>query len=297
MGEALISRSTLIPDEVLNPIYPTTGYCTLVVTVLDRENKPFPNIMTQCNANGTLLNYSTNDKGKVKFVINSGIANISILNRINDNGQECLLGDYLNIIHRNIAAPIGDVVNINLQANTSRPSWLNIDIWYDNVIFWDAKRVDGILQGAGGGGGGATWIAPYLDAYAMGGNGGNGYKIEFNNFHVDRFNKYKAYTGYGGFGGTACSGNYLEYKAHKANNGSTGATTRFANYSAPGGAGGQGGIVQLTQSERICTNGSDGVGGNGIIKGGIGGGRNNSTVAAHSGYGGGYGKINLRLYY
>ena len=272
MGEALISRSTTIPDEILNPIDPVAGYCVLVVKVKDADNRPITNLKITCNAAGQLLNYVTNERGATLFTINSGTANVFLNNYLNNGVRVC---DYNSRWENDIAAPIGTVQNKNFILDKSTFGRI---ISNSNCTFISANNVILNMSGGGGGGGGGSGWGRY--GQATGGAGGRGYT---NNISVE-INKNYVYRAIVGAGGAAGGG--LGWGSGVSDDevgspligrtGNSGGTTSFINISAAGGGGGYGGGFS---SGRPVT-GSTGSGGNGA-RGGTGGyGLNKGTKGA-----------------
>lgn len=227
MGESLLSRSTLIPEEILNPIDPVAGYCVMVIRVKDYNNKPIPGLRVTCNAGTQALNYNTNEKGAVMFTINNGMANVFLNNFLNNNVRIC---DYGARWVNSIEAPVGTVQNINYQLN--RLSNTRLTSGNYNYIFRDTKLVDLSISGGGGGGGGgyAEWVDQTSGWFYAGGAGGSGYTNSKTNISVDINQVYPLYIGRGGSGG---------YTGETPGRGGAGGTSSFLGVSAAGGAGGE----------------------------------------------------------
>ena len=283
-----MSRSTLIPDEVLNPINPVNGYCVLVVRVKDFNNNPINGLRITCDAGGNSYTYNTNEKGATLFTINSLSANIFLNNYLNNGVRIC---DYSYAWKNNIEAPIGTVQNLNYQLSrlTRTTLYPNDDGRY---IFRDANSVNINISGGGGGGGGGVYIyGMYIDQYANGGNGGNGYNKIVNNIRVSKDTSYGAYIGSGGRGGMTDKAQqdyaWILYDC-RGGTGGTGGSTSFLGYSAAGGTGGTG--AYGIEGEYDVYPGNNGTGGSGAY-GGAGG------VRYSNGGNGGNGWINIIFNY
>lgn len=264
MGESLLSRSTLIPEEILNPIDPVAGYCVMVIRVKDYNNKPISGLRVTCNAGTQALNYNTNEKGAVMFTINNGMANIFLNNFLNNNVRIC---DYGARWVNSVEAPIGTVQNINYQLN--RLSNTRLTSGNYNYIFRDAKFVNIEISGGGGGGGGGTHLnygssSPKYGS-SFGGQGGGGYTNSKNNISVYSGTIYPTKIGSGGSGGYGTSG-HTSTEEKSGSRGSTGGTTSFLSVSAAGGSGGYPGTWNMYSG---FVNGSSGGGGSGA-RGGSG---------------------------
>ena len=83
MAEAIMVRSTVIPDEVLHPIYPLDGYHKILVTYRTDKGGVVQGYNISCNDGSSTYTYSTNEQGQVLFTCNSGAANIFINNNFN----------------------------------------------------------------------------------------------------------------------------------------------------------------------------------------------------------------------
>lgn len=234
MGEALLSRSTTIPEEVLDPIYPTPGICSILLTVKDSLNYPAVNMMVNCKDGPSWYNYITNEKGQVLFSTNSGSANISIINKL-ANGAIVLDQKEMSI---DIAAPTSTVIRNTVtltgyadseEINFTTPgSDYHVPYFINGgqYTFLVSSKID-LFLGGGGGGGGASGRS------TTGGTGGGaGGAILRTNVPV---NKGEVYTGYLGSGGAAGRQNY-DFTVNEP--AGSGGTTSFMSYSAAGGAGG-----------------------------------------------------------
>lgn len=269
MGEAILTRSTTIPEEILNPIYPVEGRHVLLVTLRDPEGQLMQNYPVLCNDGGTSYTYTTNENGQTKFSCNSGAANIYVNNY---NGEY----QYLDIVARwtNVDAPIGDTSRINIGLTNG--SKLYDFTSSKKFAFWKEKVCDLYIVGGGGGGGaGDRTGSDDGDIYAYGGGGGAGYMNNYLNQNLK-----STYSFIAGSGGTA--GN-----SGGTNSGGTGGTSYIQNtsYSAVGGSGGEGGWYRAGPGGK----GGLGSGGTGCMdnRGGNSGG--NSPVSfAGGGGGGGY---------
>lgn len=244
MAECVISRATVIPEEVLNPINPVQGYCIYVAKVQDSSGKPIANLNVQCKDGSQTFNYATNEKGKVRFSTNSGSVNIYI-NNVLSNGVILVDQDRINANKQ--AAPVGTVINANFKLN-----YVNNTIIKTNNVFQfrDTSLVDMWLCGGGGGGGSALKYddSTYGNQHTYGGGGGGGAIRSFNNILVTVGEKYPAYAGGGG-----SAGKYID-DYNSGSNGSSGGTTSFLNKSAIGGGGGR----YATESYEFKINASHG---------------------------------------
>ena len=284
MAEALLSRSTTIPEEILNPIDPVAGYCVMVIRVKDYNNKPIPGLRVTCNAGTQALNYNTNEKGAVMFTINNGMANIFLNNFLNNNVRIC---DYGARWVNSVEAPVGTVQYINYQLNRLNTTKLTSGNY--NYIFKDAKFINLNISGGGGGGGGGVYLnygstrPMYGSGY--GGAGGSGYTAVKNNISVSNATIYSLSIGSGGHGGSGRSG-HTSSDGTVASKGGTGGTTRFSNIlSANGGGGGSAGGHDWSSG---FYNGSKGTGGSGA-SGGAG--------SSSTGSNGSTGWINIKFKY
>ena len=230
MGEALISRaSSFSADDIVVPI---PGYHQIIATLLSNSGTPMQNMSLNCLDGSVWYNYTTNERGKVKFVTNSGSANISFSN-VFPNGARCI--DLESAIV-NIDAPVGSVTNLNIQLNKVSQVRYNAGS-NGSYVFLDTNHIN-LELGAGGGGGGGGWrrYSSYDNVTDTGGGGGGGeYKV-LNNLLVNIGQSYPMYIGYGGSGGGAGATN-----GHFGGSGGTGGTTSFLGYSVVGGTGGGGG--------------------------------------------------------
>lgn len=263
MAEALLSRSTTIPDEILNPIDPVPGYCVLVVKVKDYDNKSIPGLKITCTAGTQNLTYNSNEKGAVMFTINNGMANIFLNNFLNNNVRIC---DYGFRWENNIEAPVGTVQNIEYQL--TRLTSTNLTSGNFNYIFKDTKFVSINLSGGGGGAGGGAYLnygsTRPMYGSSSGGAGGAGYTAIKDNISVSNGRIYNLSVGAGGRGGTGITGR-TSSDGRTASSGHTGGTTKFDNIlSASGGSGGTGGGHNYSIG---FFDGSSGSGGNGASGG------------------------------
>lgn len=278
MGESLLSRSTLIPEEILNPIDPVAGYCVMVIRVKDYNNKPIPGLRVTCNAGTQALNYNTNEKGAVMFTINNGMANIFLNNFLNNNVRIC---DYGARWVNSVEAPVGTVQNINYQLN--RLSNTNLTSGNYNYIFRDTSSINFVLSGGGGGGGGGGYVEYNTSSgwRAYGGDGGRGYTNKQYNIAIDKNQIYVLNLGAGGRGGR---GNTAKGTA-EGSNGYSGSTSVFMGFYAAGGSGGERGIAYKGSAGY---NGQDGSGGDGAYGG---------SGTYHNGGNGASGYINITFKY
>lgn len=266
MGEALISRSTTIPEEILNPINPVNGYCVMVIKVKDYDNRPISGLKVTCTAGSQNLTYNTNEKGAVMFTINNGIANVFLNNYLNNNTRIC---DYGTRWENNVEAPVGTVQNINYQL--TRLNNTNLIYWDNyNYIFWSAKAVNLQLSGSGGGAGGGLLIksSSGLRIYheKFGGTGGRGYLNSQNNVSVLKGTEYQLSIGNAGSGAVSSEVRddswYSYMGTYNAPNGASGGTSYFLGYSANGGKGG-GGAYTISGTSYAGISGAGGSGASG----------------------------------
>ena len=242
----------MIPEEILNPIYPMAGYCILQITLLDKNNQPMRDMNINCVDGSRSWEYTTNEKGIVKFTTNSGQVDIVANNW--SNSIKAYFADMSPNTQSKIPAPIGDVIrkSITMRQATSRSITKNgpYAFYYSNYAS---------INLSGGGGGGGAGNRSYQN---QGGRGGNGYVTTVNDIPIDKNTVYWIYIGAGGNGGTVVS------DAGYAGN--TGGTTTAFGYQALGGNGG-------TATTRYgSSNGSGGNGATGGSGGAWGGGAGSS---------------------
>ena len=196
MGEALLSRSTIIPDEILNPIDPIPGICILVVEALDDDNKPIQNLKVGCIDGTMVYNYTTNEKGKTRFSTNSGQVNVVLYNVV-DNGTKIM--DYVTTNYNAVEAPVITVQNKSFKLNYRNYASFGV-MGIDNFIFITANRINFNLAAAGGGGTGACVVQGW--SYSDGWSGGRGGNLVKNNFVIEHNQIYSVSVGGGGRGGS-----------------------------------------------------------------------------------------------
>ena len=194
MGEALISRATVIPEELLDPIYPVAGACVLSVKIVDSLNNPIENVPVTCKDGSYSYTYNTNNKGMTRFTTNSGQPSIFLNNNLSNSAR---ILDHSSYWYNNIEGPIGSVVNktfnmpylsgLSISGGIGSGTEINKNIFYG--IFLATNYVSGNLRGGGGGGGGGIGAWLYSQhgneiGGANGGNGGRGNQVIFNNIPV-----------------------------------------------------------------------------------------------------------------
>lgn len=230
MGEAIISRATAIPDEVLNPIYPVEGRHVMVVTLRDYNGAIMQDYEINCKDGTATYNYKTNESGQVKFSCNSGSANIFVNNKI--NGVRYF--DF-NQTWFNISAPVGDVSRIN--CNLSKSSGFADFESSGSFASIEPVIVSNLILVGGGGGGGFSWVIDDGDGgyYDTGGGGGGaGYMNFYTKILFEKNKIYNLQIGYGGDGGK------LPSNAYQFITSKSGGTSYIVgtSYSAVGGSGG-----------------------------------------------------------
>lgn len=232
MGEALISRTSTIPDEVLNPINPVEGYCVLVPTIFDSSGKPIESCKVTCIDGDRTFTYNTNSKGKVLFTVNSGSVNLFINNSYANNS---IMLDQRSAWYNQTEAAIGTVSNQNFTLEYQG----SVNVTKNgNYAFVVTNFISGVIAGAGGGGGGwnKAYDSEYGWMYGNGGRGGSGGSPTLNNFAVSKNATYRFIIGSGGYAG---SDNYnVGGFPRGASAGGSGGTTTAFNRSATGGGGG-----------------------------------------------------------
>lgn len=263
MAECIISRAAgQIPDEILNPIYPTAGVYKLLITLRFEDNTPIKNTLVSCKDGSTYYNYTTNEKGQCLFSCNSGAANIFV-NNTNLDGKK-----YVDIIPTwmNIDCPVGETGRFDFKHNKNTSKvyefYSSEDIYFSMNHYFNA-----FIVGGGGGGAGAFYNNSYAVGHGSGTPGAAGY---MNNYYNQFFQKYTCYKFIAGSGGSGGRGTILSGINYNA--GGTGGTSTLSilNLSAVGGEGGR-------------------LEGQGIAIGGLGnGGAQNSPVSFAGGGGGGY---------
>lgn len=269
MGEAIISRATLIPDEVLNPINPVPGYCVLVLTVKDSSGEIVPNASIKCTDGSASYTYNTNEKGKVRFTTNSGQVNILMYNKLTNN---IYMADQANTYINSIEAPIGLVQNIEAKYNRLNSTIMFYPSSNGKYKFMDTDYVTMDIASGGGGGGGCGYCwadnpdgGPSYIGFGCGGGGGGGGIIRSINADVLKTEIYPLFVSSGGIGGSGIRNNYGG--AASGSNGGSAGVSSFLNYSVNGGGGGGGGYGDYYGDNRPGKAGTSPSGGG---KGGIG---------------------------
>lgn len=248
MAEAVLTRSTTIPEEVLNPIYPVNGYHVILVTVRTNERSIVQGYPVRCTDGLTNYDYYTNDKGQVKFSCNSGSANIFINNICNGITYIDFHPSWTNV-----GAPIGDVSRINIVLNNQPISELLSSCSFSTIEDRTINTVYIVGGGGGGGSGGEYDVSDGSWKGCGGGGGGAGYMNNYYNKKFIRNNTYKFISGAGGHGG------YAPVDYSLGNNGNSGGTSYIENMniSAIGGQGGKHYIgSKLTNAKGGLGNGS-----------------------------------------
>ena len=262
MAECIIARGGKYGGDSYQPPIIADKH-TILCTIRDSNNTPIENISVDCKDGDVWYNYTTNNKGQVLFITNSGSANITAQNYSRKDKWKFL--DQDSAIY-NVDAPVGlsTVANISLifknsQYYTSMTDNIETSGEYcynGNYKIRIANYVNAVVVG---GGGGSTKGEIRNNSTGYGGNGGpggggGGIAIQ-NQISVSHDEVYKLYIGEGGARST---GSYL-WQA-----GSGGSSSAFG-VSASGGGGGNssgGGIagIGLTGNEKYS-------GGNGIWSG------------------------------
>lgn len=223
MAEAIVSRYTRLPEDVIDPIPVTPSTHGIKVTLKDPEGMAMVDWPINCKDGSNWYNYKTNDKGQTIFSITSGAANISINNY---NGSYQLLD--FNAKNINVDAPIGMTTRLNVQLDQGANFY---EFTRSKLFGFRYQRTGNIVIVGGGGGGGAGGItgSDDDDIYAVGAGGGAGYLSTYNDQSLSGL--YNFIVGTGGAGG------------RRESSGSSGGTSYIVNtsYSANGGAGGEGG--------------------------------------------------------
>ena len=239
MAEAIIARGGYKSDPSQEiPVIP--GYSTILVTVKDDDGVVASGFMVDCQDGDRSYNYTTNDKGQVLFVTNSGQVNITATNRA--NGATVNYGDLSAVGPQNVDAPIGSAHEVQIQLNSIDVSTLTEYVgntswtWY----FYHDYIANGYVCGAGGGGCGSIGGSKYW-TYPTGGGGGE--RNNFTNVQINHNQYYNTYVGRGG------QSNYSQ------SNGQSGGTSSIFGYS---GEGGGGGYVDWSDSDNAKTCGGIG---------------------------------------
>ena len=245
MAEAILVRSTTIPEEILNPIYPSESYHKVLVTLRNEDGVAITNAYLNCKDGSTNYNYKTNEKGQCLFTVNSGAANILATNNIEGYIYPDILNTWMNI-----DAPVGEVTRVNLVHNKQTSP---IDFTSSKIIrFMSTRELDLYLIG-GGGGGGAGWFkwfnSDYEGQWGYGGGGGGGNYNLYNNIVFEGGNNYNFQAGAGGAKRRYVVINYWRFNnangyltnTSDIQNGGAGGTSYIVGteYSATGGQGGK----------------------------------------------------------
>ena len=223
MAEAIVSRYTHIPEDVMDPIPVTPSTHGIKVTLKDPEGMAMVDWPINCKDGSNWYNYKTNEKGQTIFSITSGAANISINNY---NGQYQILD--FNAKNINVDAPIGMTTRLNVQLDHGANFY---DFERSKLFEFRYQRTGNIaiVGGGGGGGGGDSTGSDDGSIETLGAGGGAGYMNTYNDQALS--GQYNFIVGAGGAGGQR--GNY----------GGAGGTSYIVNtsYRANGGGGGEGG--------------------------------------------------------
>ena len=295
MGEAILTRTTTIPDEILNPINPVPGACILNFKVVDSDNKPVGGMPVTCKDGSLTYTYNTNDTGIVRFTTNSGQCNLTFSNTLNNKVRVL---DHATLVQNMVEAPVGTVVNDTIKLNYLTSASLS---GTGKAMFLTTNFININLAGGGGGGGGAVdgtmWDGDgsWHEMKANGGSGGTGQGKSINNISIVKNEIYNFSYGYGGRGGSKAS---ADDNNTYAGSGATGGTSYFGSYSSVGGGGGSGAYVELDKfSHPRAYNGKSGSSYSG---GGYGGGAGTWYFSAGSYYArpggdGGSGWLNITM--
>ena len=266
MGEAVITRQTKIPEEVLNPIYPVEGRHVIVATVKTDLGTIMQNYPVSCEDGSNSYTYKTNESGQVKFSCASGAANIFINNIV--DGKQYV--DFKSA-WKNIDAPVGGTSRVNIAI--SRQTEFTEFLSNSNFTVIEDRAISSIIIVGGGGGGSSGITYDYSGDsdywWWAGAGGGGGYFNWYNNPSVQliRNNIYQFQTGIGGAaggmdtngstGGTSVIKN-MNMSAIGGGGGTCYAGSRWTNYSIGGtggtGNGGYGGKVSRPYSDTIPGN-------------------------------------------
>lgn len=223
-----------------------SGYCNMAVFLLDSKGQPVPNVYINCNDGGRFINKITDGNGKCEFLVNSGWANLYVLNK-NSGGQNFI--DQTSQGWYNFNAFI-NWYNEAKVAFTGYPEGYRIQLTNGNYKFLVTKSVELNLSGGGGGGSGGINLSRYYSSQTMrryGGSGGSGYK-NTSQISINKNTLYRVSIGSGGTGGRGYSGEFAQgaldspFDRFWANSspGNTGATSYFGSVSAAGGSGAPG---------------------------------------------------------
>lgn len=233
MAECILTRTTTISDEILNPIQPIPGVCILNVKVVDVDNKPIQNVRVQCKDGGQTYVYNTNEKGLVRFSTNSGQCNLYFNNYLSNNAY---IMDYTPINHNMVEAPVGTVVNKTF--NLPYRNYASFGpMGSSNWCFLSTSSVNFNMAAGGGGGSGGLVIQSWPYNGFSGGRGGN---LTKNGFAISKSEQYQIYVGSGGSGSAGNSqwDPDSTYRASVSWGGSGGSTMAFSSSV-------QGGVVEV----------------------------------------------------
>lgn len=239
MAEAIITRSTVIPEDVLNPIYPVEGRHIALATLKDSSGNRVSNVMIRCQDGNTWYNYVTNEQGQIKISSNSGTLNFYVGIKAENN---VVFLDQKNISKLNVAAPIGDTLRLDLQydgyksgeallftSGSSTNDHYQAPYLPKQFTFLDTNNVDLCIGGGGGGGQSGYWVQ-----WSYGSLGGCGGEFkEIKNISISHSQVYSGSIGSGGGGGQDPNENMA-----KQVSGNTGGSTTIFGYVANGGNGG-----------------------------------------------------------
>ena len=231
MAEAIVSRYTRLPEDVIDPIPVTPSTHGIKVTLKDPEGKAMVDWPINCKDGSNWYNYKTNEKGQTIFSITSGAANISINNY---NGQYQILD--MSSKNINVDAPIGMTTRLNVQLDRG-PVFHEFT---SSKLFELRYERNTNITIVGGGGGGARGESSQDEdhdwSYYYGGGGGAGY---MNNYTKNMKGVYNFVVGDGGAGGKRDSGGGLIY----GDAGNSGGTSYIVNTDIRANGGG-GGVLQ-----------------------------------------------------
>lgn len=304
MAECIIAGRGRSSEEDKAPIIQNRH--TILLTVKTSKGDIIPDCLVKCRDGSTWYNYSTNSKGQVLFVTNSGTANIIAYNysqtqeyQYLDQGQQFL----------NIDAPIGlsTTTEISLNNNIGSAYFNQMGGTFGGGLFWMAhngnyriiahNKVDVTVVGGGGSGQQGSYVSS--SAYYIGGGGGGGGGSATGTLNVTPSDSFKIYVGSGGKFNNSAMQNNGTWLNHVA--GVSGGTTSALGFVATGGGGGH----TSTNGQEIGGTGGIGAanpnayntrvyfGGNGGIGGlhGSNGENSNGSIGGGGGGGGGYGTI------
>ena len=244
MAEAVLTRA-VIPEKELTIV---PGYHSILVTIKSGDNKVVPNFPVFCKDGSVNYNYTTNSKGQVLFMVNSGAANIYANNVINSVTYIDFIGN-----SKNIDAPAGSSTKVELILKNGQNYYEYTSSKKFGIGM--ARNVNLTLIGGGGGGGsGCGKSGVYL---AYGGGGGAGYMNNYNSIIMGPMTVYNFQCGAGGKGGMNPANQNTN-----GNSGNTGGTSYLVgtDYSAIGGSGGGHAIWRSSGSSINGLHGTGGLG-------------------------------------